>query len=64
MSGNSADQNYDPFDPAALRIDHTSEQALGVERPLINVRCKSPVNSRSSRYTAHWICGLMFVSLH
>ena len=51
MSGNNADQNYDPFDPATLRIDHTSEQALGVERPLINVPVQKP--SKQSFFRVH-----------
>jgi hypothetical protein len=32
----------DPFDPAALRISHTSDESLGVEKPLLSVRVGNP----------------------
>ena len=32
----------DPFDPAALRIDSTSDASLGVERPILVVPVKKP----------------------
>ena len=33
---------HDPFDPAALRIDSTSDASLGVERPILVVPVKKP----------------------
>lgn len=39
MGGNAAD----PFDPASLRIDATTDTSLGIERPLLAVPvCKPP----------------------
>ena len=33
---------HDPFDPAALRIDSTSDASLGVEKPILVVPVKRP----------------------
>lgn len=32
----------DPFDPAALRVSHTSDEAIGVEKPLLAVPVTKP----------------------
>jgi hypothetical protein len=46
ITGNQAGgaQAADPFDPAKLRIDTTTDEALGVERPIVQVRVMRPGN--------------------
>jgi hypothetical protein len=41
----------DPFDPARLRVSATSDEALGVERPLLNVPVTKP--NKKSFVRAH-----------
>lgn len=41
----------DPFDPARLRVSATSDEALGVERPLLNVPVCKP--NKQSFFRAH-----------
>lgn len=45
------DEPHDPFDPAALRIEGTSDASIGIERPILAVPVKKP--DRQSFFRVH-----------